>query len=67
MLPLPKNATNTRPKKKAATTFRRNCFILSVVWGGIEPPTQGFSVLCYVVQYGFIRLNMIDNQFYIFL
>jgi hypothetical protein len=20
--------------------------ILTVVWGGIEPPTQGFSVLC---------------------
>ena len=23
-----------------------SCFALLVAWGGIEPPTQGFSVLC---------------------
>ncbi len=34
------------PKKKAATIFVRNCFIFCVVWAGIEPATQGFSVLC---------------------
>lgn len=27
-------------------------FILKVVWGGIEPPTQGFSVLANMVLYG---------------
>jgi hypothetical protein len=33
-------------QKKAVTTFCYNRFTLFVVWGGIEPPTQGFSVLC---------------------
>jgi hypothetical protein len=31
-------------KQKATTTFRHNRLIFFVVWGGIEPPTQGFSV-----------------------
>jgi hypothetical protein len=34
------------PNKKAVTTFGRNCLISRVVMDGIEPPTQGFSVLC---------------------
>ncbi len=34
------------PKKKADTKFLRNGLILRVVMDGIEPPTQGFSVLC---------------------
>ena len=33
-------------KEKAAIIFNDNRFVLFVVWGGIEPPTQGFSVLC---------------------
>jgi hypothetical protein len=33
-------------KKKATTTFRHNRLIFFVVWAGIEPATQGFSVLC---------------------
>jgi hypothetical protein len=36
--------TYSGPNKKATTTIRRNRFFL-VVWGGIEPPTQGFSVI----------------------
>jgi hypothetical protein len=32
--------------KKSDYNFHYNRLILFVVWGGIEPPTQGFSVLC---------------------
>ena len=32
--------------EKNAYNFRHNRFVFFVVWGGIEPPTQGFSVLC---------------------
>ena len=28
------------------TPFGRGFYRFEVVWGGIEPPTQGFSVLC---------------------
>jgi hypothetical protein len=32
--------------KNATMKRLHNRFIFFVVWGGIEPPTQGFSVLC---------------------
>ena len=28
------------------THDQRGFYFVEVVWGGIEPPTQGFSVLC---------------------
>ena len=31
---------------KKAFSFSLKALILLVVWEGIEPPTQGFSVLC---------------------
>ena len=34
------------PKQESAMKLFHNAFFFTVVWGGIEPPTQGFSVLC---------------------
>jgi hypothetical protein len=41
-------ANYTWGKNKTPETFMNQGFLLFlfVVWGGIEPPTQGFSVLC---------------------
>ena len=33
-------------EKESGKTNTKVNFPASVVWGGIEPPTQGFSVLC---------------------
>jgi hypothetical protein len=38
--------TNVVSNKKGATISNRNSLIFAVVMDGIEPPTQGFSVLC---------------------
>jgi hypothetical protein len=27
-------------------TYQKDKFLNLVAWGGIEPPTQGFSILC---------------------
>jgi hypothetical protein len=36
-----------RPKsKKAPESIRNQGLAHLVAWGGIEPPTQGFSILC---------------------
>jgi hypothetical protein len=34
------------PQEKSTYKFLHKCLISSVVMSGIEPPTQGFSVLC---------------------
>jgi hypothetical protein len=33
------------PKEKSLVKLHHKGLILKVVWGGIEPPTQGFSLL----------------------
>ena len=33
-------------KRKSLSSLSLERLFASVVWGGIEPPTQGFSVLC---------------------
>jgi hypothetical protein len=38
--------TETAPTKKACRPRDAQAFVFLVAKGGIEPPTQGFSVLC---------------------
>ena len=35
-----------KARKKALETVKNQGLAYLVAWGGIEPPTQGFSILC---------------------
>ena len=51
-------------KKKPFEAFDLKGFF-EVVWEGIEPPTQGFSVFCNMVQYVLICSESVDfTDFY---
>lgn len=34
------------PPRKTKTDAEASVFLMLVAWDGIEPPTQGFSILC---------------------
>jgi hypothetical protein len=45
--------------------FHHNCLIVKVVWAGIEPATQGFSVIYQALKYELVWFGLVlspDNQ-----